>query len=98
MIESVKNVLYQHASQVHQIVQLVCAGKISVGPTNWRSPTFSFEFVLMPRPYPSATTYAHPQHDMCPPMPTHAIQIAHVFKNCVTCITCLHQVLVGLDK
>ena len=40
--------------------------------------------------------------DMCPSMPTHVhpcySNCAHVFKNCVMCITCLHQVLVGLDK
>jgi hypothetical protein len=36
------------------------------------------------------------------PMPTHAhpcySKCAHVFKNCVMCITRLHQVLVGSDK
>jgi hypothetical protein len=39
----------------------------------------------------------------CPPIawhvPTHAIQIAPMYsKNCVMCITRLHQVLVGSDK
>ena len=44
--------------------------------------------------------------DLCPPMPTHSMtcahpcysNCAHVFKNCVMCITRLHQVLVGSDK
>ena len=41
------------------------------------------------------STHTHPQHDMCPPMPTHAIQVAPMYsKNYVMCITCLHQVLV----
>ena len=47
-------------------------------------PNISFEFVPIPRPHPSAATYAHPQHDMCPPMPTHAIQIAPMYSKNVT--------------
>ena len=39
-------------------------------------------------------THAH----SCPSMPTHAIQIAPMYSNCVTCIIRLHQVLVGSDK
>ena len=39
---------------------------------------------------------------MCAPLPTHAhpcySNCAHVFKNCVMCITRIHQVLVGSDK
>ena len=70
--------------------------------TTYQSPTFSFKFAPIPRPCPSTTTYAHP----CPPIAwhvrTHAhpcySNCAHVFKNCVMCITRLHQVLVGSDK
>ena len=70
--------------------------------TKHLSPTFSFEFVPIPRLYPSAATYAHP----CPPIawyvPTHVhpwySNCAHVFKNCVMCITRLRQVLVGSDN
>ena len=44
--------------------------------------------------------------DLCPPMPIHSMtcahpcysNCAHVFKNCVMCITRLHRVLVGSDK
>jgi hypothetical protein len=32
--------------------------------SNHQNPTFFFEFVPIPRPYPSTTTYAHP----CPPI------------------------------
>jgi hypothetical protein len=32
--------------------------------TSYQSPTFSFEFVPIPKPYSSPATYAHP----CPPM------------------------------
>jgi hypothetical protein len=43
-------------------------------------------------PYPDhnhqEATYAHPCYLNC----------AHVFKNCVMCITRIHQVLVGSDK
>jgi hypothetical protein len=51
------------------------------------------------RPMPThAMTCAH----LCPPMPIHAhpcySNCTHVFKNCVMCITRLHQVLVGSDK
>ena len=67
-----------------------------------QSPTFSFKFVPIPRPYPSTLTYAHP----CPPIvwyvPTHAhpcySNCAHVFKNYVMCITCVHQVRVRSYK
>jgi hypothetical protein len=67
-----------------------------------RAQHFSFEFVPIPRPYPSAATYAHP----CPPIawhvPTHThlcySNCAYVFKNRVMYATCLHQVLVGSDK
>jgi hypothetical protein len=38
-----------------------------------QSPTFSFEFVPIPRPYPSTATYAHPCYSKC----------VHVFKDCV---------------
>jgi hypothetical protein len=45
-------------------------------------------------------------NNLCPPMPTYSMtcahpcysNCAHVFKNCVMCITRLHQVLVGSDK
>ena len=53
-----------------------------------QSPTFSFEYVPITRPYPPASTYAHPCYSNC----------ARVFKSCVMCITRLYQVLVGLDK
>ena len=47
-------------------------------------PNISFEFVPIPRPHPSTTTYAHP----CPPIawhvPTHAIQIAPMYSKIVT--------------
>ena len=47
--------------------------------------------------------YPHPNHNhRHRPMPTHGhpcySNCAHVFKNCVMCITRLHQVLVGSDK
>ena len=49
-------------------------------------PNISFKFVPIPRPHLSAATYAHPYHDKCIPMPTHAhpcySNCAHVLKNC----------------
>jgi hypothetical protein len=45
-----------------------------------QSPTFYFEFVPIPRPYPSTTTYAHP----CPPIAWHVPTHVHpCYSNCV---------------
>ena len=43
---------------VNQASQSPCSFSV------YQSPTFSFEFVPIPRPYPSAATYVHP----CPPI------------------------------
>jgi hypothetical protein len=70
-----------------------------------QSPTFSFKFVPIPnhnhhqRPMP---THAHSRPPIAWLVLTHAhpcySNYAHIFKNCVMCITRLHEVLVGLDK
>ncbi len=57
-----------------------------------QSPTFSFLNCTHAHPCPTIAwhvpTHAHPSYSNC----------AHVFKNCVMCVTRLHQVLVGSDK
>ena len=51
-----------------------------------QNPTIFFEFVPIPKAYPSVATYAHP----CPPIawdvPTHVIQIAPMYSKIVQCV------------